>query len=129
MKLRIQANSIRFRLTQSEVHRISDGGRVEQITAISPLAKFCSRVESSPHVQSPVAIFEDQCLTLQLPSLEARLWAESEQIGIEAEQPIGDGTFLRLLIEKDFECLHPSGEETRGAFPNPKRAAENSKQP
>lgn len=129
MKLRIQANSIRFRLTQSEVHRISDGGRVEQITAISPLAKFCSRVESSARVEKPTAIFEDQCLTLQLPSMEALQWAESERIGIEAEQSVGDGTSLRILVEKDFECLHPSGEETRGAFPNPKRGAENSKQP
>lgn len=125
MKLRIQANSIRVRLTQSEVRHIADGGRVEQITGISPLAKFCSRIESSPDVERPVAMFEDQCLTLRLPSMEARQWAESEQIGIEAEQPIGDGTSLRILVEKDFECLHPSAEETRGAFPNPKRAAEN----
>jgi hypothetical protein len=129
MKLRIQGSSIRVRLTQSEVRRIADGGRVEQITALSSLAKLCSRVECSPHVQRPVAIFEDQCVTLQLPSMEARQWAESEQIGIEAEQPIGDGTSLRLLVEKDFDCLHPSAEATSDAFPNPKRTAENSNRP
>jgi uncharacterized protein DUF7009 len=126
MKLRIQGNSIRVRLTQGEVHRLGCGGSVEQTTAFSPLAKFCSRVESSPRAQKPSATFENQCLTVSLPSVEARQWAESDQVGIEAEQPIGNGTPLRLLIEKDFECVHPHGEEIGNAFPRPKEAANRS---
>ena len=126
MKLRIQANSIRLRLTQGEVHRLGSGGSVEQTTAFSSLAKFCSRVESSSRAQRPSATFENQCITLSLPSLEARQWAESDQVAIEAEQPIGDGTSLRLLIEKDFECVHTRGEEIRDAFPRPHGAAKRS---
>jgi hypothetical protein len=122
MKIRIQANSVRVRLTQSEVRRIADGGVVEQTTAFSPEAKFCTRVESSPHVQKPIATFENQSFTLRLPSNEARQWGESDQIGIEAEQAIGDGTSLRILIEKDFECRHQRAEEIAETFPSSKRA-------
>jgi hypothetical protein len=119
MKIRLQANSVRIRLTQSEVRRIADGGVVEETTAFSPLAKLCVRVEPSPHVQKPIATFENQNLTLRLQLKEAREWAESEQVGIEAEQPIGDGAFLRILVEKDFQCLHPRADEISEAFPNP----------
>jgi hypothetical protein len=123
MKLRIQANSIRVRLTQSEVRHIASGGSVEQTTVLSPLARLCSRVESSSQVQKPVATLENQCLTLRLPSIEARQWAESDRVGIEAEQPTGDGTSLRMLVEKDFACLHPRGEEIADTFPRPSDAS------
>jgi hypothetical protein len=79
-------------------------------------------VESSSQVQRPIATFENQCLTVRLPSIQARHWADSEEVGIEAEQPIGDGTSLRLVVEKDFECLHPRGEEIADAFPRPAKA-------
>jgi hypothetical protein len=124
MKVRIQANSIRVRLTQSEVRRIAGGSSVEQTTTFSPLAKLCSRVESSSQVEKPIATFENQYLTLSLPSNEARHWAESEEVGIETDQPVGDGTSLRIIIEKDFECLHPRGEEIADAFPRPVRAVD-----
>jgi hypothetical protein len=41
-------------------------------------------------------------------------WMESDQTGIEAST----GT-LRLLIEKDFECLHREPQPGEDAFPNP----------
>ena len=78
MKLQIQANSIRVRMTQSEVRQIADGSLVEQTTALSPLAKLRSRVECSLHVQTPIVILEDQCLAPQLPSMEARQRAKSD---------------------------------------------------
>lgn len=126
MKVRIQANSIRVRLTQSEVRQIAGGNSVEQTTAFSPLAKLCSRVESSSQVIKPIATFESECLILRLPAIEARHWAESDEVGIEAEQPIGDGTSLRMIVEKDFECVHPRGEDIADAFPRPARATDPS---
>jgi hypothetical protein len=126
MKVRIQGNSIRVRLTQSEVDRLASGGSVEQTTSFSPLAKLCSRVESVSKLQKPSATFESQCITLRLPSIEARQWAESDQVGIEAEQPIGDGTSLRMIVEKDFECIHPRREGTDDAFPRPQETAHQS---
>ena len=128
MKIRIQGNSLRIRLTQSEVRRIADGGIVEQVTVFSPLAKLSMRVEPSPQVQTPIATFESENLTLRLPSNESRKWAESDQVGIEAEQAVGGGATLRILIEKDFECLHPRADEISEAFPNPQRSASSSDQ-
>ncbi|GAC1666341.1 MAG: hypothetical protein NVS9B4_22020 [Candidatus Acidiferrum sp.] len=123
MKLRIQANRIRVRLTQTEVKRIAAGQKVEQVTAFSPLATLSCCIESSAQFERPTATFENQLLTLRLPLSEARHWAESEQVGIDAKQPVGDGTYLHLLVEKDFACLEPRAEEAADAFPNPKTAA------
>ena len=120
MKLRIQGNRIRVRLTQSEVQRVAAEECVEQITVFSKLAKLSSRVETSPRIGEPIATFENQRITLQLPLNITRQWANSAQVGIEAQQPVGDGTLLYLLIEKDFACLHPRAEEIADAFPNPK---------
>jgi hypothetical protein len=129
MKIRIQGNSIRVRLTQSEVRAVGEGGSVEQSTAFSPVARLYSRVESSTQAQTLVATFDNQLLLIRVPANQARRWAESEEVGIESEQPIADGTSLRLLIEKDFECLHPRAEEIADAFPNPGRTGDPARRP
>jgi hypothetical protein len=41
-------------------------------------------------------------------------WTESDEVGIEAST----GT-LKLLIEKDFRCLHREPEPGEDSFPNP----------
>jgi len=43
-------------------------------------------------------------------------------VGLEGSQPAG-GEPLRILIEKDFECLDAApGESQDDAFPNPRGA-------
>lgn len=120
MKLRILANSVRIRLGQREVRSLAGGQCVEQTTVFSSSSKLVLSVESSLQAERPVAIFVDHRLSLRLPFAEVRQWAETEQVGIEAEQPICDGQSLHILIEKDFECLQPRAIDDTDAFPNPK---------
>lgn len=122
MKLRILGNSVRVRLTQREVRSLASGHSIEQTTMFSHSSKLVLFVESSLRAEHPVAIFTDQQLSLRLPLAEVRQWAETEQVGIESEQPIGDGQSLHILIEKDFECLQPRASDDTDAFPNPKRS-------
>lgn len=122
MKLRIRGNSVRVRLAQGEVRSLASGQCIEQMTVFSPSSKLVLFVESSLRVERPIATFIDHRLSLRLPLAEVREWAETEQVGIEAEQPIGDGQSLHILIEKDFECLQPRANLDTDAFPNPKRS-------
>lgn len=122
MKLRILGNSVRVRLARREVRVLASGQPIEQTTVFSPSSKLVLSVESCLEAERAVAIFADHRLSLRLPLAEVRQWAETEQVGIEAQQPIGDGQSLHILIEKDFECLQPRAGDDTDAFPNPKRS-------
>jgi hypothetical protein len=59
-------------------------------------------------------------LDVVLPRAVGRDWAEADQVGIEVEVIAGSqGRPLRLLIEKDFKCLHGGSETIPDAYPNP----------
>lgn len=120
MKLRIQGNSVRIRLTQSEVARVGEGKAVEQSTAFASGAVLVSQVRVSSRRERVSAIFAEGRIAIVLPVEQARQWATSDEVGIEAIQNAGDGQALRILVEKDFECLHSAAEGDSDAFPNPR---------
>ena len=124
MKLRIQGNSIRIRLSQTEVTRLASGDPIVQKTTFSAGCQLVSCVETSPDAKQPVATFEGGRLAVALSLPQVRAWAGSEEVSIETDQPIPDGQSLHLLIEKDFECLHRRAEGDKDAFPNPRKAAD-----
>jgi hypothetical protein len=56
-----------------------------------------------------------------LPVAEAERWADSDEVGLYAAQPIGDLGELKIAVEKDFVCIdRPADKDNRDAFPNPK---------
>lgn len=121
MKLRIRGNSIRLRLTKSEVEHLGETGNVEDAVAFGAATPGL-RYELSTAADHDMmrAKFEENCLSISIPPSEAKSWIGSEQIGIEAMQPIGDNEFLRILVEKDFACLtERADEDDTDAFPNP----------
>jgi hypothetical protein len=121
MKLRIRRNSIRLRLTKSEVEHLGDTGNVEDAVVFGAATPgFRYELRTASDYDTTRAKFDENCLSISIPSEEARSWIDSEQIGIEAMQPIGDNKFLRILVEKDFACLTERvGEDDTDAFPNP----------
>jgi hypothetical protein len=122
MKLRIQANSVRVRLTQGEVRSLADGQRIDQMTEFPESSRLITRIELSNEIRQSTAAFDGGQVTLRLPLDQVRQWAQSNQVGIESDQPIGDGRSLHILIEKDFDCVHPRLDENIDTFPNPKRS-------
>jgi hypothetical protein len=126
MKLRIKGNSIRFRLGQSEVSRLGSGRTIQEVTAFGPsdeqrLSCILQTCDEAPDVD---ATFANGCVLVRVPSNVARGWATTDQVGIHASQPTGNGGELGILIEKDFECIDAPPDESQGdAFPNPQRDA------
>ncbi len=124
MKLRIRNNSIRLRLTQSEVAQFGENGYVEEAIEFggAPASRLTYALISLPENDSENDIaskFENSKITISVPSPQARQWVDSDQVGIETDQDIG-GNKLRILVEKDFACAAPrDGEDDSDAFPNP----------
>jgi len=124
MKLRIRGNSIRIRLGQTEVARLADGQSVEQITEFSSQSALRNIVEPTTEVHCVQATFDRGCVLIRLPLDKAKDWANSDRVGIEAEQAVADQRLLKILIEKDFECLHSRVESITDAYPNPRNVDE-----
>ena len=116
MKLRVRGNSIRLRLTQSEVADLIAGMAVEETTVIGD-ASFGYALEPSQDEAGELrASFNGGQLRVTLPAARAKSWGESNEVGISAQLDA-----LAVLIEKDFACLDPrDGAEDSDTFPNPK---------
>lgn len=122
MKLRIRGNSIRLRLTKSEVEQFSETGEVKETVefGLKENERFVYALISAEVVNSPTAVFENNQLSVFLPKWEAENWTQTNEVGISAEHPIGNDKFLRITVEKDFACLEERpGEDDSDAFPNP----------
>jgi hypothetical protein len=122
MKLRLKNNVIRLRLTQKEIVRFAETGRVEEEIefGIESSQTLIYALEVDNETQTARANFENNRITVSISKAQADDWTRTEQIGIEAEQIIGDGKILRLLVEKDFVCLEPrKGDDDKDGFPHP----------
>ena len=102
MKLRIQGNSIRVRLTRTEVADLAAGKSVMQTTTFSLTASLISSIVTSPQAAAPLATFDSDRLVITLPQERTRCWAESNEMSIQAFQPIDDRASLTFLIGEGF---------------------------
>ena len=119
MKLRIHGNSLRLRLSQSEVSQFSKTGFVEDSVQFAPGANFAYTLESSSSIPAPRASFQNGWLKIQVPAAVGMEWFTTDRVAISAEQPLESGKHLSILIEKDFQCLHGDVERAPDASPNP----------
>ena len=110
MKLRFHGDSLRLRLSQAEMARLAETGRVEDTLTFAPGQSLSYSLETGPVL---AVAFDGQRISIVVPAAAAKHWMESNEAGIE-----GASGPLKVLVEKDFRCLH-SGEEDADAFPNP----------
>ena len=69
MKLRIQGNSLRLRLTRNEVAQLHDGGRVESSIEFGPGRTLTYALESAPHAASVIASFDCRAIMVRFRRL------------------------------------------------------------
>lgn len=123
MKLRIRGNSLRLRLTKREVVEISEGNTIEEKVEFGsePGQQLIYALVPTDDAESPTAVFDSGRISVFVPKTQAKEWARTNQIGIEAEKTIEDSPHtLRILIEKDFTCLEPrAGEDDADTFAHP----------
>jgi hypothetical protein len=123
MKLRIRGNSLRFRLLQREVEKLVATGSISEEIRFSNSESLRYTLCVSKKAYEIVARFSGREIVVTLQEGTAAEWAISDGVGIEFEQPVGDGESLNILIEKDFVCIGRTDDpDNADAFPNPKFA-------
>ncbi len=126
MKLRIRDNSIRLRLTRSEVDLVRDDGLVRGRVPFAGRNNFDYVLESSPATVKPEANISNNVLTVRIPEAEIISWSDSDEVSISASQILDCGDQLNILVEKDFACLAPrEGEDETDMYPHPEAGTEN----
>jgi hypothetical protein len=119
MKLRVRGNSVRLRLTKTEVADLARLGAIEETAQVGPAAGalFRYRIELDEAAPAPSSQLEGAKIIIILPAPLARAWALGDgEVGIYSETAWG----LKLAIEKDFQCLTPrQGEDDTDAFEHP----------
>ena len=117
MKLRIKGDSIRLRLTQTEVRQFAETGIVESAMQVSPGVRLVYGLRAADCARLAVEMMQTG-VTVVVPSDWGAEWAGSDEVGLRGEQDAGGGHSLSILVEKDFECLHRRPDED-DAFPHP----------
>lgn len=121
MKLRIKGNSIRLRLTQTEVSRIEKGEEVRESVSFGKEKPVFSYVLCPASDTGKIkARFVHDELFISFPYALAQMWAATNQVGVEEVLNLDNGDTLHVLIEKDFQCLHKRpNEDESDNFTNP----------
>ncbi len=130
MKLRIQDNSIRLRLTRTEVDQLSEEGEVRASALFPGGSCLQYAVNSSSKSHSLEARFDSAGIVVVIPQAEVRDWAQSERVSITGSNKVSDNSSsdaaLTILVEKDFACLKPrEGEDESDMFPHPQKGRAN----
>jgi hypothetical protein len=126
MKLRIQGNALRFRLNRKEAAELAATGQVRESVEFAPTGDQCLvySLEVDTELSAMAADYQKGRIIVRLPESKAREWLETERIGVDGKQTLGNGRVLQILVEKDFQCLHTENRPTESevdvdAYPNP----------
>lgn len=112
MKIRIKDNSVRIRLTQSEVNALYQDGNISSRTEFLEQA-FVYAVERADVPELSVEFVENK-ITLKIPANLLEQMYSTDVVGFE-----GLTGKVNLLLEKDFVCLDNTFEDQSDNYPNP----------
>jgi hypothetical protein len=118
MKIRIKGNSLRYRLTKSEISTLAQQGIMKEQTKFpGSTLTYAIKATTDPELS---ATFEQETITLSVPNHMLQQWADTNQVGLEQHMLLQGGGSLLLLIEKDFKCIDAdAGEDQSDFFENP----------
>ncbi len=121
MKLRINNNSIRLRLTQTEVDEVAKEEAVHQILKLGKNELLRYSLVPSKEVDNIVASIKDHEILVKVPASTSTRWAKTDEVSLKHVQKENSEHESIILIEKDFQCLHKRPDEDESDnFPNPK---------
>jgi 3-methyladenine DNA glycosylase Mpg len=113
MKIRISNNSLRYRLTRTEVERFAKEGVITETTEIGD--DKLTYILQCATMDKLTATFKNNTITLSVPQHLADDWTSTERVGFDNSGELG----LYLLVEKDFKCLDNVTEDQSDNYENP----------
>ncbi|HMW39498.1 MAG: hypothetical protein K1X68_12105 [Saprospiraceae bacterium] len=122
MKVRIQAQSIRFRLNKEDIKSLGNERILSQHTLFSaqPGQDLGYTIKWSEGEKTQIE-FKDGMITLGIPeSIAKKFIFSDDEIGFSEDIILDHDNRLYVLVEKDFQCLVPRPHENEeNNFPNP----------
>ena len=95
-------------------------GRVSAATAFPGGARLEYALEASQDADRAAARFAGGRLVVSLPRSTVQQWAASDEVSLSGREPLDGGEALKILVEKDFQCLTPrEGEDESDMVPHP----------
>jgi hypothetical protein len=121
MKLRIKGNTLRVRVSRSELARFLAGDRLEDTIHFTPepRAKFAYALQQEHSLRRPIVRYTENRVAILIPADQANAWGTTDQVGIVEDIALGNLGSLALLVEKEFACLDGSEADNEDTFPNP----------
>ena len=111
MKLRIKSNSVRYRLTKTDVTNLLKEGYLKEKVSFGDDELIY--VLQSTVDQELSADFKNNIITTYMPADMINELANTDRVSFENNDK------LHLLIEKDFTCLENVDEDQSDNYPNP----------
>lgn len=111
MKLRLEENSLRLRLSEDEVRHFAATGQVAYTIVFGPgpgqtLRYSLERLSEAASTSTVQVRYEAGSLAVEVPATLARNWTDTENIGFKGQVLVAEGQELRILVEKDLDCRH-----------------------
>lgn len=120
MKLRIKGNSIRLRLTKTEVEKFGTTGNVKEIVHFGPHPDqhFQYEIIMRAEIEHLSVHYQNHVIQVMVPPSIAEAWVQTDQVGFEQTLD-REGNSIHLLVEKDFQCLHRDDVEEPDNYAHP----------
>lgn len=112
MKIRIKDNSIRLRITRSEVTELGKSGIVSCTTEFVD-RPFIYEIVKTDEEELSAAFIENR-MVMKIPQAMIEELVSTDRVGFDGQ--IG---LVKLLVEKDFVCIDNSLEDQSDNYPNP----------
>lgn len=119
MKLRIKGNTLRLRLSRTEVENFGTDGYFEETTLFGKnKLVYAIRRTDNKLIE---ASFDDHKITVYIPEKISTEWVNSNMVGFKNAATASD-TGLSILVEKDFKCIDTDETEDQSDnYDNPKQ--------
>ncbi len=121
MKIRIKDNTIRFRLSSTDLKTLKKKGKVVSKCTFGTTQIFKYSVVSKKKGNSEYLCVDlkKNHIKVELAASDVKAWMKSDLEGFDAHMDNGTKEGLYVLIEKDWQCLKPRDEDESDLFPNP----------
>ena len=120
MKLRILNNTIRFRLSMSDLNELNERGSIVEDLNFGLGKSFSYGIQKSDQESIFTLDRKHDGLVLNVQSQAIAKLFETNEIGIYDEIKEKEMPSLKISIEKDFKCLTPRSEDESDLYPNPR---------
>ncbi len=115
MKLRIEDDTLRLRLSGAEIAEFAETGQVKATVhfGLGPgqqlsyaLERGSEPAQTLPEAEPVQVHYQPGALTVLVPFALAKIWVQTDQNGFSHEVPLAENQRLRILVEKDLDCRH-----------------------